>query len=498
MLRREFLKKSTYLGTCAIIASQCPAVFGANVKPQPSHSSAIQSSFLGWQGVTDNIDPHFEPWQGELPVQLQGMTFFRNGPGMQERAGQRYSHWFDGDGFVNQFKFSQHGVTHQGKFTQTQKFVEESKAGRFLYNGAGSIITNAKPAKNTQVFNTANTALLPMAGELWAMWEAGTPYRLDQETLATKGQVDFGSELNGVPFSAHPHADTDGTIWNFGDISFTGKPCIVVYQLTAQGGIKRYKLLPLPHHSYIHDFAVTEQYLIFYLPPMLQQLGETYIERFKWQKQLGSRVLVVDKHSLQVVNQMELEAGFVFHFGNSWQQNNELVVNLCLYPDATVMTDVMANIDNNQNRIAHEPAKAAQLRLNLVTNKVSINWAEPYMEFLQFDKRFAAKSSALQYGVGISKNNPHKEFDAITRLNTQSGQSQSYSFGDTAHVEEPLFIAKTNSNREGQGYIINTWLDYGSAKSGVAVFDAEKIGQGPLASMQLPYHLPLGFHGAIV
>ncbi|WP_404936456.1 carotenoid oxygenase family protein [Pseudoalteromonas sp. SG41-1] len=59
-------------------------------------------------------------------------------------------------------------------------------------------------------------------------------------------------------------------------------------------------------------------------------------------------------------------------------------------------------------------------------------------------------------------------------------------------------MAKTNSNREGQGYIINTWLDYGSAKSGVAVFDAEKIGQGPLASMQLPYHLPLGFHGAIV
>ena len=499
MQRREFLQKSFQYGSVAAVASQCPSIFA-----KPSHQSqfsiALQNDarLLGWEGLTENIDPHFSSWIGILPTELEGRTLFRNGPGRQERAGERYSHWFDGDGFISQFRLSKQGVLHQAKFTQTDKLIEESEAGRFLYHGAGSKIANPKGIKGPNSINTANTALLAMQGELWAMWEAGTPYRVTQSDLSTKGQVSFDSDLQGVPFSAHPHHDADGSIWNFGDVSFGQQAAMVLYHLSAQGAVKRYKLVALPHHSYIHDFTVTDKYLIFYLPPMLRQEGVTYMERFKWQASLGSRLLIVDKNDLSVVNTIELEAGFVFHFGNSWQIGNELVINMCRYQDANIMTDVMANIQSKQHAKPYEAAKAYQIRVDLTRNRGRTVVMEHHLEFVQFDKRFVSELTQYQFGTTIMNASRNDEFDSIARIDTQTGQRDYFCFGDGTCVEEPLFIAKKGHNRESEGYLILTWLDYKHAKTGIAVFDAQKISHGPLAMTQLPYYLPLGFHGTFV
>ena len=42
---------------------------------------------------------------GRWPAELRG-RFYRNGPALNERDGQRYHHWFAGDGMVQQFSFS--------------------------------------------------------------------------------------------------------------------------------------------------------------------------------------------------------------------------------------------------------------------------------------------------------------------------------------------------------------------------------------------------------
>jgi all-trans-8'-apo-beta-carotenal 15,15'-oxygenase len=56
-------------------------------------------------------------------------------------------------------------------------------------------------------------------------------------------------------------------------------------------------------------------------------------------------------------------------------------------------------------------------------------------------------------------------------------------------VPQPL------SRRAGQGWLIGTLLDYRSGRSGIAVLDAERMGDGPLAQAWVPYAFPLGFHG---
>ena len=53
-----------------------------------------------------------------LPAGLRG-TLFRNGPARHERGGERYGHRWDGDGMLQQFHFTDRGVSHVGQFIHT-------------------------------------------------------------------------------------------------------------------------------------------------------------------------------------------------------------------------------------------------------------------------------------------------------------------------------------------------------------------------------------------
>ena len=61
--------------------------------------------FGGFQDLTRSHG--FEPLRvtGTLPPALRG-TLYRNGPGRFSVAGERYRHWFDGDGAVSAVRFA--------------------------------------------------------------------------------------------------------------------------------------------------------------------------------------------------------------------------------------------------------------------------------------------------------------------------------------------------------------------------------------------------------
>ena len=62
-------------------------------------------------------------------------------------------------------------------------------------------------------------------------------------------------------------------------------------------------------------------------------------------------------------------------------------------------------------------------------------------------------------------------------------------------IEEQLLVPKPGSRREGQGWLLGTGFDVARQRSFCTVFDAEALSAGPLATIWLPYWVPLGFHG---
>ena len=204
MDRRHFLRS---IGVAAA-ASAAPsgllaaaAVESAPIKGSLFAHNPSRTPLRGFHGQDVACDGALI--EGRIPAELRGV-FYRNGPGLFERGGQRYEHWFDGDGLVHAWRFTDTGVSHRARFVRTSKFVAESAANEFLVPAFGTAIKAKLPIRHSDTVNTANTSAIRLGDRVLAMWEGGSAHSLDPDTLETRGIVTWTPELKGMPFSAHP------------------------------------------------------------------------------------------------------------------------------------------------------------------------------------------------------------------------------------------------------------------------------------------------------
>src|SRR4051794_16321854 len=75
------------------------------------------------------------PMCGTLPADLAG-TLYRIGPARHDVYGERYDHWFDGDGMVHALRIHDGRCFYRNRFVDTAGKREEDAAGRRLHAGA--------------------------------------------------------------------------------------------------------------------------------------------------------------------------------------------------------------------------------------------------------------------------------------------------------------------------------------------------------------------------
>ena len=494
MKRRDFLAA----GFATLAANPMAAVM-ANDAP----AAEPRDWTLGWQNVSSaSLAPKALTVEGTLPAAVHG-ALFRNGPAKTERDGVRYRHWFDGDGMIQRFRISERGVVHDAQFVRTEKFVEEEAAGRFLYDGAGTVLSDGRPSRNNDSANVANTALLPWDGELLALWEGGSAYRVDPSDLSTLGRKDWRDDLKHMPFSAHPLVDTDGTLWNFASASFAGGDgVIVIYEIAPDSTVRNVQTIRTKTASYAHSFLMTERYLVFYQGSHIFEHGaSTFVDGFRWQPEKGSRVLVVDKNDLSAQRWFDVPPGFVFHGAHAFDRGDEIVARVCLYPDAGIMASGMIAL---MQSVAGQPvaypdyerAELATLRLNRTTGKVAVESTGALMEFPGINPRFAHQSTPV-FGVGHADEAAATVSDAVIRVDPETGARTQFVFPAGHIVEEPLFVADERAGRDG-GWLVGTFLDYHNAGTGVYVLNSQRLADGPVAMARSTRSVPLGFHGCFV
>ncbi|WP_283629728.1 carotenoid oxygenase family protein [Shewanella baltica] len=554
MDRRQFLAGSAALMTTAVWPSSVDKLLALD----NAQAVAREPWAIGFSGAEGDYLPLTMQVSGEWPAQLSG-NLYRNGPAKMSRAGKSYQHWFDGDGMVQQFSVANGKIQHQAKFIQTKKFKVEEAAGAFKYTTAGTVIPNALPIRNNDDLNVANTSLLPRHGELLALWEAGSPYRLDAQTLTTLGVKSFGDKFKGLPFSAHPLDDGQGGLWNFGVWYVGGEKQLLVYQVAADDSIARMEVIELPQASYLHAFAQSENKLVFYISSCVYEEGETYIDAFKWRPELPSQLLVIDKADFKARQLHQLPAGFVFHFGQAIEKNDELSVQLCLYPNSAILTQGMKGLLTGARKAKTPHAELVTITVPLtapltaasktqfagtLSPSARINRSGVMMEFPQFAQHtMSNKESAQQtsnaenltekmggasefvplFGVGARSDSAANSGSNSTfkyEAESESGLSNTLycihnakdsskhganTLGDASYsafylgkgkiAEEPLYIPATEQH---EAYLLMTWLDYHNALSGLSLFRASDISAGPIASAQMDRVLPLGFHGCFI
>lgn len=500
LARRQFLIRSS-LGAASfglLDAAQAQSASPEGPLPARFGQAPLLQPLRGYVDGLDRVSEGLRV-RGRLPAGLRG-TLYRNGPGMLERGGQRYRHWFDGDGLVQAWSFGAQGVSHQARFVQTRKFQAEQAAGAFLLPAFGTVIPPQLPVRGPDDMNTANTSVVVQGGRLYALWEGGSATELDPATLRTLGPRTWAPELKGVPFSAHPKKEPDGTLWNFGSF---GKH-LVLYQIGVDGELKRHQVLNLPTGAMLHDFAVSQRYIALLLPPLSLDMaaarsGRSMVGAMRWDARQPMRLVVIDKATLQLQRTMELPPALVFHFGNAWDDGDQLQLDY-------VESDIESFLDGSFNAALGgeqvdgqgKPSQLRLLRADLRSGKVSVEGRRESMEFPVVDPRVVARRHRYLYHPLQTGPQDRWSFNAIQRLDLERGQVDRYDFGAHVAVEEHLLVPKPGSRREGEGWLVGTGFDAQRQRSFAAVFDAEAISAGPLALVDLPYWVPFGFHSHFV
>jgi len=486
------------VGGAALAGSMLPlaAAQAATDAWQAEFAAALARTpwLIGWRDVgVERLDTAEMVIEGAWPKDLTG-RFYRNGPARHERGGQRYHHWFDGDGMVHEYRIADGRVAHRGRMIRTSKYQAEERAGHFLSNGFGTLFPGASYG-SVNAINVANINILPVGNQLLALWEGGPAWSLDPVSLEAQGAKSWRPDLANLPFSAHPKVEPDGTVWNFGT-GLDGRA--LIYRITPAGDLADVSMLPLDQPSMIHDFIVTERHLVFLLAPLLLDrarlsAGETFLDAHVWHPDRPMRVMVVAKDDPTRLRRYDLAAGFTFHFGNGWEERDGTIrFDHCRRSDPSAMFGPLRAI---MRGAVEQGADARWSQVTLFPDGRAEEQGSPeHTEFGRVDPRVVGRRNRFVYLLEASAGRSIPLFDTVVRRDWQGGADR-FSYGPDVFAEEHVFVPRPGSTAEGDGWLIGTVLDWRRGRTGLSVFRADRLADGPLARAWLPYAIPLGLHG---
>ncbi len=252
---------------------------------------------------------------------------------------------------------------------------------------------------------------------------------------------------------------------------------------------------PVYEPAYTHSFGLTERWLVlaefpYVVNPLALALsGRPYIENYRYKPQLGTRFTLVDRSTGQANTGFQVDACFAFHHVNAYEDDGEVIVDLCAYPDAGIVEDFY--LDRLRAGKPVTPASLIRFRLRLADRSVRREQlAEQGIELPRINYgRCNERPYRYVWGNG---NGAGGWIEQILKIDTTGGETLSWS-QPACYPGEPVFVARPEAEHEDDGVLLSVVLNAEEGRSFLLVLDA--AGLGELARAQAPHHIPFGFHG---
>jgi all-trans-8'-apo-beta-carotenal 15,15'-oxygenase len=436
--------------------------------------------------------------EGQVPPWVLG-SYYVIGPARFERGGRRLRHWLDGDGFVCALHFTGRGVGFAGRFVRTRKLLDEEAAGTFLYRAFGTAFPGDRLRRNVMIESPINVNVCHFGKRLLALGEQSLPVELDPETLETKGEFDFGRELNEVtPFSAHAKLDPHSRhALNFGISYAAARPVLNLYQLGQRAGLIRRSRVPLDLPYANHDFAFTRRHAVFFLSPLTLDFnrflaGASIMESLAWQPERGSRMLLLPRAKGEKPFRLETGRGYCLHLINAFERGNELVCDILEYGDYQPMPNLFCVAPTGG------PVRyVVDLEGRTLKRREPLSYSS-CCDFPSVDAQRLGSSYQDFWLLGISSTGSPgpKFFDHLAHGSwAEGGVSDVYRApAGTFLGGEPAFVG--NPRDPGEGFVIVQQLIPNAGESAFLMFDAFDVRRGPLIRLPLKHQVHPLFHAA--
>jgi carotenoid cleavage dioxygenase-like enzyme len=439
--------------------------------------------------------------EGKIPTDLSG-AFFRVGPDAQFPLRQGNIP-FDGEGHVSRFQFNNGHVSLKTRFVRNERYVAQEKAGRILFPMYRNPYLD-DPSVKGKSRGTHNTHIIHHNGLLLALKEDSPPAAMDLNTLATVDPVyRFNNQLKSATFTAHPKLDSKtGNLVAFGyEAKGHNTTDVNVFEFTPKGKKVWDVWINVPYVGMLHDFAVTENYVVFYVIPMkidTEQMekggihwswwtGEpTYFGYFrrggdgkdvrfiKGPERSATHVMGAFDDGKRVVIDVEMSQSNPFpfmpmHGGGRWDP----------VKGSSQITRLSADLSSTTPKDYQIELLYPEYTGALPRQDDRYNTAHYRYGFLS-----CGYVSGNERGTGIAR------FDVQNRTSKLWKAPQGVSLAEVCHAP------KNKSAPEGAGYVMAV-ATYAAenGRNDLVILDAERVEQGPIATVKLPTKIVGQVHG---
>jgi all-trans-8'-apo-beta-carotenal 15,15'-oxygenase len=462
----------------------------------------LSSSMPGWKKAFRPLARQhgFEPLrvEGQVPEGLRG-ALYRVGPWTFDVHGRSYQHWFDGDGGIFGVRFGADGVTGAARMVDSPTIVTEREAPRQRFAAYGTPAPLLHKLSRTRK-NSANTSVMAWNGKLYALFEASLPVEVSLEDLSTLGETDFDGTVV-ESFSAHPHrVPSRKASYNFG-IRYGRETTAELYALPDGQPARRLGAVKLPGATMVHDFIATDRHLVFFLSPLrlnlfraLLQVG-SYSENLRWKPDAGTEVLVVPIDDVAHPVRIPTDAFYTWHYANAYEEGDTLVVDYVRYPDFTTNQWLGELVRGTPSTDAQGRLHRAVVDLKKRTFRTEER-ADISCEFPRVAPSAVGRAPQSVYlGVHRKPESQRGLFDGVARMDMGTGRVTVASLGEDTYPSEPVFVPRPGSGAEDDGWVLTQVFDARTETSHVAVLDARRMEDGPVARCHFDHALPPTFHG---
>ncbi|GFT71054.1 beta,beta-carotene 9',10'-oxygenase [Nephila pilipes] len=500
--------------------------------------------------------------QGEIPKWLKG-SLIRIGSGLLEVGPDRYNHVFDGLAMMHKFAFQDGKVTYQNRFLRSDSYTSNMKANRIV---TSEFATPGVPdpcktifQRFFSLFNLENMTdndlvnVILYADEAYACSETNCIWKIDPDTLDSLQKVYLNRYVPVNAAIAHSHEDTDGTVYNVGS----------TYGLSASYNILKFppkenkednafqnasvvckipsaKLLSVSYH---HSFAMSENYFVFveqplylYIPKMAWAhfIAGAYADAMYWDESSPTRFHVVRRSDSQLLKTTYIsKAFFVFHHVNMYEEDNNLVVDMCCYEEGEViktlyvkaLEETFSNPKNKTQPFASkvkryvlplcvEGDKAADQNLVSLSNTDATAHKQPdgsiYLnpEILTGSESWSAELPRINYDFNgrnyrysycMARNNTLQRTHLI-KVDAANKTVIPWS-EEGAIPSEPVFISEPDVEKpsEDSGVILASLLYRNDeTKVSMLVLDAKSMKEIGRVTYKTESSVPADFHGTFI
>jgi carotenoid cleavage dioxygenase len=342
---------------------------------------------------------------------------------------------------------------------------------------------------------------------LLALKEDSPPAAVDLNTLETLGPVyDFKGQLKSKTFTAHPKLDSrTGNLVAFGyEAKGFNTTDVNVFEYTPKGKKVWDAWVNVPYVGMIHDFAVTDNFIVLYVVPMKIDLEQMEKGGIHWSWWTGEPTYF----------------GFFRRGGDGkdvqWIKGPERCathVMGCFDDGKQVVIDVESSLSNpfpfmpmhggGRWDAAKGGSIITRLSADLTTKTpkdygIEVLFPGMLLPLPRQDDRY--NTAHYRYGFGtVNIQEGEQRGSGLARLDVQTRARKFWPAPQGASLGEICHAQKSATAPEGAGYVmaVATYAADGG-RADLVILDAERIEEGPVATVKLPTRIVGQVHGWFV